>query len=126
MLNVITTCPLLTPVRVVSPRFSTWSSTFPHVYYPSKHLDFIVVFESSPLCRCAPLFFSCYPSDLDSTLTSVLHNAPQHIFSLMTTNLLTLNISKTKHGMCEEALQQVFRSIIISVINILHFIFRYF
>jgi len=28
------------------PRFSTWSSTFHHVYNPPKHLDFIIVFAS--------------------------------------------------------------------------------
>jgi len=80
VLNVITTCPLLTRVLVVSLRFSTWSFTFHHVYYPPKHLDFITVFDSSPLCRRHSTFFSFYPSDLDTNIT-LLRNALQHISS---------------------------------------------
>jgi len=33
-------------INLVRPsRFSTWSSTFRHVYYPSKYLKFTVFFE---------------------------------------------------------------------------------
>ena len=45
------------------------------------------------------LFFSFYPSDLESSIT-YLQNVLQQISSWMTVNLLTLNSSKTEYLVC--------------------------
>jgi len=77
------------------PRFSTWSSTFRHVYNPLSTLISSLFLKHHLYADDTQVFFSFYPSDLDANIT-LFRNALQHISSWMTANLLTLNTSKTE------------------------------
>jgi len=64
------------------------------MYTTPKHLDFTVIFESSPLCRWHStfrFFLSIY-----LTLRTLHHDALQDISFWMTANPLSFNTSKTK------------------------------
>ena len=67
------------------PRFSTWSSTFHHVYNPLSTLISSLFLKHHLYADDTQVFFSFYPSDLDANIT-LLRNALQHISSWMTAN----------------------------------------
>jgi len=63
---------------------------------PPQYSHLLPFPEPPPLCRRHPtVFFSFYPPNFDSSITHP-QNALQQISSWMTTNLLTLNSSKTE------------------------------
>ena len=86
MLNVkIVPLPLI-PAPVVSPRICSWSPSFRLVYH-------FLSLNHHLYADDIQLFFSFYPSDIESSITH-LQNALQQISSWMTANLLILNSSK--------------------------------